>query len=121
MSSWFHSRRHGYFHHQFTRIETVCREGFPQLLGSIDPVCPHRLLYQVVEKLRDEGRMDLRAVREESSQLAGPGEGRGRPGAGLVAAGGIDALAVFLIPVSAHRVEILQGESERVHHAMAGR
>ena len=66
------SRGHGHLHHQFTHIEAVCRERFPQLLGPVHAVGPHRLLHQVVEQLLDERGVNLLAFRQELRQLRAP-------------------------------------------------
>src|SRR5205823_6092135 len=96
-------RDDGFFRDQLADVVAVFREEALQFLGAGGAVGPRGLLRQVVEQLLGERGGDFRALGEELRQFFRAGELRGRAGARLVTAGGVDRLALLFIPVSADR------------------
>src|ERR1022692_165441 len=113
------SRRGHDLSRQLTDVEIVCREESSQVGQLLGAERTDRLLDQVVEQLLDKSGMRFPARGQIRRQVPNPIEFHQLTRAGLVGSCHVDRLPLLLVSISTEGVEMLQGKSKGVDHAVA--
>ena len=90
-----------------------------QTLRLLMAVGQNRLFHAVVEQLLDKGLVDLRTCGQRAGQLPGPLKFYRLAGGVYIRSAGVDRLSLLIVAVTAHRIEVLERESQRIDRAVA--